>query len=58
MAKHLRSNGIDEERAKAKMCRCEIAIRHSKRITAKKGKDNREAEIGVGRNLHGKEGRI
>lgn len=58
MAKHLRSNGINEERAKAKVCRWEIAIRHSKRITVRKGKGNREAEMGVGRNMNRKEEKI
>lgn len=33
-------------------------MRHSKGITVKKGKGKREAEMGVGRNMHGKEGRI
>lgn len=58
MANHLRPNGTNEERAEAKMCRRGIIMRDGTRIRVEKGKANREAEMGVRRNMHGKERRI
>lgn len=58
MANHLRPNGIIEERVEANVCRRGIVMRDSTRIRVKKGKPNREVEMGVRRNMPGKEGRI
>lgn len=59
MANQLGPNRINEKRAEAHMCRQGIVIRDSTRIrVGKKTLNNGESEMGIRRNMCGKERRI